>query len=157
MKTNLEVDRWFADMKPPAEQALRRVRDIVMRADPRMTEYVKNRTVVFGYEGDFASFVQYNKPQANVMFNRGARIPGKFPHLEGTHASARFMRFKDVAEVQKRADELGRLAQAWCAMVEPAAVSSRASSATSRSRRTPASARTSKRPGTSPRSTRRSR
>ena len=117
VKKNSEVERWFKEVKPPAEKALRRVRKIILGADPRMTEYVKYRTVQFAYEGDFANFVHYNKPEVNVMFNRGARIPGKFPHLEGTHPSARFMRFKDEAEVEKRADELTKLTRAWCAMM----------------------------------------
>ena len=71
---------------------------------------------MFGYEGDLATFVQYNKPQVNIMFNRGARILGKFPHLEGTGPTARFMRFNDVAEVNARAKELAAVVAAWCAL-----------------------------------------
>src|SRR6184192_24348 len=67
---------------------MRRVREVILRADRRLSEYVKYRTVMFAYEGDFASFVQYNKPQVNLMLNRGARIPGKFPHVEGTGPTA---------------------------------------------------------------------
>ena len=121
LKPNPDVERWFKDVKPPAAKALRRVREIILGADPRMTEYVKHRTVQFAYEGDFANFVQYNKPTVNVMFNRGARIPGKFPHLEGSGPTARFMRFKDEAEVEKHADELAKLTRAWCAMMTPPA------------------------------------
>ncbi len=47
------------------------------------------------------------------MFNRGARIPGKFPHLEGSHPSARFMRFADPAEAKARAAELRKIVAAW--------------------------------------------
>lgn len=53
------------------------------------------------------------------MFHRGARIPGRFAHLEGTHPSARFMSFADIAEVEARAAELTRIVAAWCALVEP--------------------------------------
>jgi hypothetical protein len=95
------------------------VREIVLRADPRVSESVNYGTVMFGYEGDLATFVQYNKPGVNVMFNRGARIPGKFPHLEGSGPSARFMRFKTVGEVDARANELTRVVRAWCAAMEP--------------------------------------
>ena len=45
-----------------------------------------------------------------------------FPHLEGTHPSARFMRFADIAEVEARATELSAIAAAWCALVAQAAV-----------------------------------
>ena len=108
------VDRWFADTKLPAEKALQRVRAVILRADRRMTEYLKYGTVIFGYNGDFASFVQYKKPTVNLMLNRGARIPGTFPHLEGSGPTARFMRFKDAAEVDKRASELASIAKARC-------------------------------------------
>ena len=99
---------------------MRRVREVILRADGRLSEHVKYGTVMFAYEGDFASFVQYNKPQVNLMLNRGARIPGKFPHLDGSGPTARFMRFKDLAEVDARADELAGVARAWCELMATA-------------------------------------
>ena len=46
-KKNPEVERWFNEVEPPAEKALRRVREIILGADPRITEYVKYLTVQF--------------------------------------------------------------------------------------------------------------
>jgi hypothetical protein len=88
--TSSEVDRWFAERKPPAETTLQRVREIILAADPRVTEYVKYGTVQFGFAGDMANFVQTKERRVNLMFNRGARISGEFPHLEGSGPSARF-------------------------------------------------------------------
>ena len=95
---------------------MRRVRETILRADRRMTEFVKYGTLCFGYEGDFATFVQVAKKQVSVMFNRGARIPGTYPHLEGSGPSARFMRFADPAEAQARATELSKIVVAWCSL-----------------------------------------
>ena len=120
MTGSADVERWFATKKPPAEQAMRRVREVILRADPRLTEYMKYGSVHFGYEGDFVTFVQADKKNVNLMFHRGARIPGKFAHLEGTHPSARFMRFADLSEVERRAAELSAIAVAWCELVTPA-------------------------------------
>lgn len=120
MKAGAEIEKWFATKKPPAEPAMRRVREVILSADPRLTEYMKYGSVHFGYEGDFVTFVQADKKGVNLMFHRGARIPGRFPHLEGTHPSARFMRFAGIEEVEARADELQRVAVAWCALVAPA-------------------------------------
>jgi hypothetical protein len=115
VKASLEVERWFAEKKPPTEATIRKVREIVLRADRRMIEFVKYGTLIFGYDGDFATFVQVNdKKQASLVFNRGGRIPGKFPHLEGSGPSARFMRFANPAEVQKRAAELSKIVIARC-------------------------------------------
>ncbi len=109
-----EVDRWFKERKPPAEPAMQRVREVILRADNRLTEYVKYGTVQFGFEGDMANFVQHGKKTVTLMFNRGARIKGRFPHLEGAGPSARFMRFADEKEVAARARELAEVARAWC-------------------------------------------
>ena len=117
MKPSPEIEAWFTQKKRPAEPAMRRVREVILGADPRLTEYIKYGTLQFGYEGDLANFVQHDKKTVNLMFNRGARIKGDFPHLEGTHPSARFMRFADVAEVEARADELAAITRAWCEMV----------------------------------------
>jgi hypothetical protein len=113
-----EVERWFTEKEPPAEPAMRRVLDVVLGADLRLAAYIKYGSLVVGFEGDLAAFVQSSKKQVNLMFGRGARIKGDFPHLEGTGPSARFMRFADVAEVDARANELAAVATAWCVLVE---------------------------------------
>lgn len=110
-----EVERWFVGK--PAEPILRRVREIILAADPRMTEYLKYGTVQFAYEGDFANFVQHGQKTVSLMFNRGARIPGTFHHFEGSGPSARFMRFADLREAQTRAKELSKITVAWCDLV----------------------------------------
>ena len=112
-----DVDDWFASKKPPAAAALQRVREIILAADPRMTEYVKYGNVQFDYGGGMASFVQTGKRTVSLMFHRGGRIEGHFPHMEGTGRAVRFMRFADVAEVEARADELADVVRAWCAFV----------------------------------------
>ncbi len=114
MKASPGVERWFAEKKPPTEATIRKVREIILSADPRMTEFVKYGTLTFRYDGDFATFVQVSdKKRASLMFNRGTRIPGKFAHLEGSHPSARFMRFEDPADAKARARELSKIVAAW--------------------------------------------
>lgn len=81
MARSSDIELWLTGK--PAEPALRRVREVILGADPRMTEHLKYGTVQFAFEGDFANFVQHNEKQVSLMFNRGARIPGRFAHLEG--------------------------------------------------------------------------
>ena len=96
---------------------MRKVRDVIMGADPRMTELVQYGTIQFVYERGFANLVQVaDKKRVTLMFNVGASIPGRYPHLEGDGPNARFMRFADLKEVHARAAELGRIAKAWCVM-----------------------------------------
>jgi len=71
------AEKWFAGK--PAEAILRRVRDAILSADPRMAEGTKYGTVTYHCGGDFASFVQHDKKTVSLMFNRGGIIPGKYP------------------------------------------------------------------------------
>jgi hypothetical protein len=112
MQRDPAAEKWFQDK--PAEPALRRVREVILWADPRMAEGTKYGTVTFHCGGDFASFVQHNKKTVSLMFNRGGIIPGKYPHMEGEGRQVRFMRFADVKEVDARANELGKIVVAWC-------------------------------------------
>jgi len=117
VKRDSYVEQWLE--RKPAELMLRRVRDVILWADPRMGEYLKYGTVQFAYNGDLANFVHHDKKTVSLMFNRGAKIKGNFPHLEGTGPSARFMRFADLAEVEALTQELTRIVRAWCDMMAP--------------------------------------
>jgi hypothetical protein len=117
MRRDPYVERWFKGK--PAEPVLRRVREIVLWADTRMGEHLKNGTVQFACNGDMASFVQLERKTVTLMFNRGARIQGRFPHLDGAGPSVRFMRFADLREVEELTSELSRLVIAWCDMMAP--------------------------------------
>jgi len=119
MKRDPYVEKWFAGK--PAERILRRVRDVILWSDGRMIEYLKYGTVQFACNGDLASFVQHGSKTATLMFNRGAKIKGNFPHLEGTGPSARFMRFADLDEVDALTAELAKIVVAWCDMMAPRA------------------------------------
>ena len=112
LKKDPEAEKWFVGK--PAELALRRVREVILEADGRMSEGTKYGTVTFHSGGDFASFVQHSRPTVSLMFNRGGIIPGKYPHMEGEGRAVRFMRFATVKEVDARASELGRIVVAWC-------------------------------------------
>ncbi len=77
MRKDPEVERWLEGK--PAEPVLRRVREVILDADPRMTEGIKYGSVMFHCGADFASFVQHGKKTVSLMFNRGGIIPGRYP------------------------------------------------------------------------------
>jgi uncharacterized protein YceH (UPF0502 family) len=116
-KRDPDVDRWLKGKR--AEPLLRRVRDVIMWADERMTEYLKYGTVQFACKGDFANFVRHDQKVVELMFNRGARIPGTYRFLEGAGPSARHMRFADMTEVEAKTQELRNLVVVWCDMMSP--------------------------------------
>lgn len=117
VKRDPYVERWLEGK--PAEPMLRRVRDVIMWADPRVSEYLKYGTVQFACGGDLVNFVQHDKKTVTLMFNRGAKIPGRFPHLEGSGPSARFMRFAEMSDVEALTNELTHVVRAWCELMAP--------------------------------------
>jgi hypothetical protein len=109
------VERWFASTKPPSEAVLRRVRDIILGADPSMRERIQyGITFSSTRSGDFAAFVRYSEPGVNLRLMRGGRLHGRYPHLEG--AAVKRLRIADVREAQARASELRSMVKEWCTL-----------------------------------------
>jgi hypothetical protein len=135
VKTNPDVDRWFAEKKLPNGEAMQRVRKIILGADPRMAEKVQYGSITFFSVDDMASFVQVAKKPVTLMFNRGQLIEKGHPHLEGAGPNARFMRFTDVAEVNARAKELASSAKAWCVLMAQGSKAVQAAAAAASARR----------------------
>jgi uncharacterized protein YdhG (YjbR/CyaY superfamily) len=53
---NPDVDAWFEKKRHPLEEAMQRVRDITLAADPRITETIKWSTPTYSYKGNIFSF-----------------------------------------------------------------------------------------------------
>jgi hypothetical protein len=107
-----EVDTWFVTTKPVQEEAMQRVRQIILATDPRVEETIKWSTPTFMYNGNIASF-NPAKNFVSLLFHRGAEIPGDHPRLEGAGKLARTMRFADVDDVDAAAADLEAIIRAW--------------------------------------------
>ncbi|MDQ2912529.1 MAG: DUF1801 domain-containing protein [Chloroflexota bacterium] len=119
MAKSAGVERWFASTRPPSEAALRRVRDVILGADPSMRERIQyGITFSSTKSGDFAAFVRYSDPGVNLRLMRGRHLHGRYPHLEG--ATVKRMRIADGAEANARASELRSMVKEWCALGEAA-------------------------------------
>src|SRR5438874_1306959 len=114
MPKSPDVERWFTNTRPPSEDTMRRVRDILLGADRSMRERTQYGTVTFAStkSGDLAAFVQYKRPGVNVMFMRGGRLQGRYPHLEGP--TVKRMRIADVDMANARKAELVAIVKEWC-------------------------------------------
>ena len=94
-----DVDDWFEASDHPLKPAMRRAREIILAADPRVTESIKWKTPTFAYKGNIASF-NPSKNVISIMFHRGAEIPGDHPRLEGDGKLVRTMRFGSLDELE---------------------------------------------------------
>src|SRR5258708_37608221 len=109
------VERWFASTKAASEAALRRVRDIILGADPSMRERIQyGITFSSTKSGDFGAFVRYSEPGVNLRLHRGRRLHGRYPHLEG--AGARPMRIADPPQANARGGERRAMVQEGCGL-----------------------------------------
>ena len=109
-----EVEQWLAAYDRPLKPLLLALRDIILAADARIDETIKQQTPTFTFNGNLASFQPRSKKHVSLMFHVGAMIPGAHPKLEGTGDTARFMSFPDLASVQAAKRDLVRVVRAWC-------------------------------------------
>jgi hypothetical protein len=117
---NPDVDAWFESYDNPLAGLVQRVRDIVLDADPQVTEAIKWQAPTFMYRGNIASFFPKSKKTVTLMFHQGASIPDPDGLLEGDGDVARVARFADAAEVTAKSDALTRVVRAWIALRDAA-------------------------------------
>jgi hypothetical protein len=116
MPQNPDIDIWFESARHPQEPAIRRVRDLILAADPRIEESIKWKTPTWSFKGNIASINPQAKRYVSLMFHTGAQIPGEFPSLQGGGETTRYMQFADEGDVGGKQDELQAIVRAWCKM-----------------------------------------
>jgi hypothetical protein len=115
MTTNPSVDAWFEVYDNPMKPAVQRVREIILAADPRITESIKWKAPTFEYKGNIASFYPKARSHVSLMFHQGAMIPGDHPLLEGEGSTSRVAKLAGLEQVEARRAELEAIVRAWCA------------------------------------------
>lgn len=108
------VDAWFERYDNPMKPVVQRIREIVLDADPRVDETIKWQAPTFLYKGNIASFYPKSKDHASLMFHLGAKIPGSFPHLQGSGDTSRVFKVSDLADADRHRAELESIVHAWC-------------------------------------------
>ena len=110
-----DVETWLAELSGhPLEPVSRRVSEIILGADPRMTAVIQYGTLHFVYKSDLCSFVQVkDRKREALMFNAAGRLKGEFPHLEGR--AVKYMYFANLEDANARAEELRAIVAAWIA------------------------------------------
>ena len=109
-----EVDGWFKAYGGPQKANMLRVREILLSAEPRLSECVKWQTPTFVFNGNMASFNPRAKKAVSLVFHHGASIPGDHPLLRGDGPMGRTVTLASEDEVRAAAPALGNIARAWC-------------------------------------------
>jgi hypothetical protein len=108
-----EVDAWFDRYDNPQKGLVQAVRDVILSADPRVTETIKWQAPTFMYNGNLASFYPRSTKHASLMFHTGASLPDPTGLLEGEGDTSRVARFLDEDDLAAKADALRGLVAAW--------------------------------------------
>lgn len=114
MNVNPEVDAWFEAYEHPLRDDVKKVREIILAADARVTECIKWKAPTFAYKGNIMSFQPRAKKFVSLMFHRGSEIPGEHPLLLGDGKLVRTMQIPDAAYAEAHADEIAAVFRAWC-------------------------------------------
>ena len=83
MTKNKEVDAWLKAYDNPMKPVVAAMREVILKADTRVTEAIKWQAPTFIYKRNIASFFPKAKSHASLMFHKGAVIPGDFPQPGG--------------------------------------------------------------------------
>ena len=113
MPRSAEVDEWFESYENPMKEVVMAMRERVLGVDPRVGECIKWKAPTFTFEGNIASFFPRSKKHASLMFHQGAKIPGRFPTLEGTGDTSRVFKVSSLEQLDELGPELEALVAAW--------------------------------------------
>jgi hypothetical protein len=114
MSQTTEVDRWMAGYVSPQKDVVQAVREVILAADPRVSECIKWQAPTFTYKGNIASFFPKAKAHVSLMFHKGATIPGQFPSLEGDGPEGRSLKILDASDLAAKRAELESIIRSWC-------------------------------------------
>ena len=113
--TDSAVDAWFDGYDNPQKELVQAVRQVLLDADPRVTETIKWKAPTFMYRGNIASFYPRSTKHVALMFHSGASLPDPSGILEGEGDTSRVVRILDHDDLAAKADALRGLVAAWIA------------------------------------------
>ncbi|WP_373635594.1 DUF1801 domain-containing protein [Yoonia sp. SS1-5] len=113
---NPDVDAWLDAYDNPMKPVVEALREVILDADPRVSETIKWQAPTFVYKGNIASFFPRSRKHASLMFHKGADIPGDFQNLMGDGKDARSFKAATLEEVDQKSAELRAIIKAWCAL-----------------------------------------
>ncbi len=111
--TNKEVDDFLKEKTHPLNNEIQKVREIILQADPRITETIKWKSPTFMYKGNIASFFMNAKKFVSLMFHKGATLNDASGLLEGDGKEARVARFMDMEDIEKKREALVSIIKEW--------------------------------------------
>lgn len=116
MNVNPEVEKFLEGANHPLDVEIRRVREIILATDERVTEAIKWKSPTFIYKGNIASYFMNAKSHVSLMFHKGATIADMSGLLEGDGKEARSAKFYGLADIEEKKGTLEAVIREWIRM-----------------------------------------
>lgn len=104
------------DKDHPLDAEIRRVREIILSTDDRVTEAVKWNSPTFIYKSNIASYFMNAKSHVSLMFHKGAMIEDPSGLLEGDGKEARSAKFYSMEDIEVKKPALEDVIREWIKM-----------------------------------------
>ena len=112
------VDAWFEKYDNPQKDLVQSVRQVILDADPRVTETIKWQAPTFLYRGNIASFYPKTKTHVSLMFHTGASLPDPSGVLEGDGDTSRVLRILNHDDLTAKTAAIRGLVTSWIQLKE---------------------------------------
>ncbi len=107
------VDEFFDKLDNPLKEEMKKVREIILGANDKITESIKWSAPSFAYKDNMCTFNPRAKKFVNLTFHKGALINDDSGLLEGDKPEARVARFYDLDDVMAKKEKLEAVVNKW--------------------------------------------
>ena len=116
-RRNPAVDAFLDERGHPMRTVIDRLRELVLSADPRITETIKwgGPSFVLPYSrANLATIMLRGRSAVTLFFQEGASLPDPHGLLSGSAEHVRTSRFESLAAIDRSTDDLGEIVRAFC-------------------------------------------
>ena len=116
-RRNDAVDAFLDERAHPLRAVVDRLRDVVLSADPRISETIKWGGPTFmltGTKANLATITLRGKSAVSLFFPDGASLPNSRGLLAGGADHVRTVRFESPLAVDQAAGPLGEIVRGFC-------------------------------------------
>ncbi|SEI53881.1 protein of unknown function (DU1801) [Dyadobacter sp. SG02] len=115
--TSKKVDDFLSELNHPLKNEMQVIRQIIMEADPALTEEVKWGGPSFYYKGDIATFSPRVKDQAVLVFHEGEQLTPRTV-LEPAPKGKAYAKFSTMAEIEAKREDLKAVIKEWIELMD---------------------------------------
>lgn len=118
MKKNPKVDEFMTKLDNPLKAEMEAVREIILSANPNVSEDIKWSAPSFFYKDNICTFNPRAKKFVNLTFHKGALINDNTGLLEGDAKEARVARFDNMDDITNKKEHLISVINEWVKLMD---------------------------------------